>query len=262
MVPFLESALADLLHNMMKMLVKPEVLDEANSSLKLAKLYLSNSENLLRCELMKLPTAAKSLLRSASLSNEKRRLFLKNCKEVVVLIKKIQDQCPLKYTVARCAASLSPLNMVNDKDWLWYNDRLVDKLYNLKWITAKDADEAKKEYFKFITAIQSEHKGAFLTFDENKVRLDSFFFYFMHGSTKFRKSWDVFKLVFTLSHGQAAVERRFSVNKELLVENLQQLSLVSQRIVSDYLTDFGKFIIKVALTNALLKSLQYCAGDE
>ena len=224
---------------------------------------VSNQQNvLLRCELMKLPIAAKSLVRSAGLSNGKRRLFLNNCKEVVVLIKKIQDHCPLKYTVARCAASLSPLNMVNDKDWLWYNDRLVDKLYNLKQITAKDADEAKKEYFEFITAIQSEHKGAFLTFDENKVGLDSFFFYFMHGSTKFRKCWDVFKLVFTLSHGQAAVERGFSVNKELLVENLQQLSLVIQRIVSDYLTDFGKFIIKVALTNALLKSLQYCAGDE
>ena len=54
MVPFLESALVDLLHTMMKMVVKPEVLDEANSSLKLAKLDLSNSENLL-CELIKLP---------------------------------------------------------------------------------------------------------------------------------------------------------------------------------------------------------------
>ena len=167
MVPFLESTLVDLLHTMMKMVVKPEVLDEANSSLKLAKLDLSNSENLLLCELMKLPTATKSLLRSAGLSNEKRRLFLKNCKEVVVvLIKKIQDRCPLKYTVARCAASLSPLNMVNDKEkCVNYFDRLVDKLYNLKWITAKDADEAKKEYFKFITAVQNEHKGAFLTFD-------------------------------------------------------------------------------------------------
>ena len=47
-----------------------------------------------------------------------------------------------------------------------YFDRLVDKLYNLKWITAKDADEAKKEYFKFITPVQNEHKDAFLTFDE------------------------------------------------------------------------------------------------
>ena len=72
----------------------------------------------------------------------------------------------------------------------------------------------------------------------------------MHGNTKFRKCWDVFKLVFTLSHGQASVEKGFSVNKELLVENLQQLSLASQRIVSDYLTDFAKSIIKVPLTNA------------
>ena len=206
---------------------------------------------------MKLPAATKCLLRSAGLSNEKRRLFLKNCKEVVVvLIKKIQDRCPLKYTVAHCAASLSPLNMVNDKEkCVSYFDRLVDKLYNLKWITAKDAGEAK-EYFKFITAVQNEHKDAFITFDENKVHLDLFFCDFMHGNTKFRKCWDVFKLVFTLSHGQAAAERGFSIDKELLVENLQQLSLVSQRIVSDYLTDFGKSIIKLPLTNALLKSCQ------
>ena len=42
MVPFLESALVDLLHTMMKLVVKPEVLGEANSSLKLAKPDLSN----------------------------------------------------------------------------------------------------------------------------------------------------------------------------------------------------------------------------
>ena len=91
MVSFLESALVDLLHIMMKRVVKPEVLDEANSILKLAKLDLSNSENLLLCEFMKLPTATKSLLRSAGLSNEKIRLSLKNSKEVVIfLIKKFK----------------------------------------------------------------------------------------------------------------------------------------------------------------------------
>ena len=63
-------------------------------------------------------------------------------------------------------------------------------------------------------------------------------------------------LIFNLSHRQAAVERVFSVNKELLVENLQQLSQVNQRILNDYLTDFGKPIVKVPLTNALLKNCQ------
>ena len=50
----------------------------------------------------------------------------------------------------------------------------------------------------------------------------------MHGDTRYRKCWTVFKIVFTLSHGQAAVEKGFSANKELLVENLQQL-LISVR---------------------------------
>ena len=182
MVPFLESALIDLLHTVMKMVVKPEGMDKANSNLKLAKLDLCNLENLLLCELMKLPTATKSLLRSAGVSNEKRCMFLKNCKEVVVLIKKIQDCCPLKYTIACFAALLSPLNMASDKDkCVNYCDRLVDKL---KWIAAKDADEVKKEYFKFITAVQNEHKDDFLTFNENKIRKNIFACLFSIHSTK------------------------------------------------------------------------------
>ena len=75
MVPFLEHAPVDVLHTLMKMVVKPDVLDQVNSSLKSSKLDLSNSENLLPCELMKLPTATKSSLRSADLSNEKKRSF-------------------------------------------------------------------------------------------------------------------------------------------------------------------------------------------
>ena len=71
MVPFLEHGFVDVLHTLMKMLVKPDALDQANSNLKLSKLDLSNSENLLPCELMKLPTATKSSLPSSDLSNEK-----------------------------------------------------------------------------------------------------------------------------------------------------------------------------------------------
>ena len=50
------------------MVVKPDGLDQANSSLKLSKLDLSIAENL-PCELMKLPTATKSLLWFADLLN-------------------------------------------------------------------------------------------------------------------------------------------------------------------------------------------------
>ena len=108
MVLFLEHGFVDVLHTLMKTVVKPDVLDRANSSLKLSKLDLSNSENL-PCELMKFPTATKSSLWSADLSNEKQRSSLKNAKQmIVVLVQKVQERCPFKYQMVRCASSLSP----------------------------------------------------------------------------------------------------------------------------------------------------------
>ena len=89
-------------------------------------------------------------------------------------------------------------------------------------ILSKHADEPEKEYFRLVSSAQKEHKDAFLGFDEKKYHLDSFFVDMMHGNARYRKCWTIFKTVFSLSHGQADVERGFSVNKELLVENLQQ----------------------------------------
>ena len=59
--------------------------------------------------------------------------------------------------------------------------------------------------------------------------------------------------MFTLSHGQAAVERGFSVNREIIVENLQQKSLISQRLVYDYITvKHASGLYEYAIPNALL----------
>ena len=46
--------------------------------------------------------------------------------------------------------------------------------------------------------------------------------------------WCVFKLLLCLSHGQASVERGFSVHSDLLVENMHEDSLIAQRIVQDH----------------------------
>ena len=148
---------------------------------------------------------------------------------IVVLVQKVQERCPLKYQISRSASSLSPRNMVSDKQkCVNYFDRLVDKLYNLNRISSKHADEAKKEYFQLVSSAQNEHKDSLLSFDEKKSRLDSFFIDLMHGNAKYRKCWTIFKILFTLSRGEANLDWRFSVNKEILVENPQQTSLISQ----------------------------------
>jgi len=40
----------------------------------------------------------------------------------------------------------------------------------------------------------------------------------------YAKLWEVFQIIFALSHGQAAVERGFSINNELTVENIKEES--------------------------------------
>jgi predicted DNA-binding protein YlxM (UPF0122 family) len=56
-----------------------------------------------------------------------------------------------------------------------------------------------------------------------------------------------------LSHEQASVERRFSVNKEVSVEHLAETSLIAQRTIVDHISSVGGFL-KVDYCNGLLLS--------
>ena len=51
--------------------------------------------------------------------------------------------------------------------------------------------------------------------------------------------WYVCKFVFTLSHGQSAVECGFNINKHTLIGNLQDATLSSLRTVYDEIIHHG-----------------------
>ena len=62
----------------------------------------------------------------------------------------------------------------------------------------------------------------------------------------FRRIYYFYKKNIVLFHGNAIVERSFSFNKEFLVENLSNESLVPQRSVHDYIKSVGKItVIKI-----------------
>ncbi|KAL1276124.1 hypothetical protein QQF64_035747 [Cirrhinus molitorella] len=54
-------------------------------------------------------------------------------------------------------------------------------------------------------------------------------------------------------HGQASVERGFSINKELIVENPRERSLLAQRLIVDHVRFVGG-VTKVEITKELLLS--------
>lgn len=81
--------------------------------------------------------------------------------------------------------------------------------------------------------------GDFATFASKSALMRSFdihsghpdqIFMELEVNVKFPLLWKVFKILLLLSHGQASVERGFSINKNLSVYNLQQESLVSLRL--------------------------------
>ena len=113
------------------------------------------------------------------------------------------------------------------------SSQVIHGSYKLKRLSEKEADNAKQEYQEFISSLYIEKKAEFLSFNMDSGRLDVFFGGYLHHNDKFSYMWKVCKVILMLSHGQADVERGFSINKEMFVDNMRQTSLI---IKDSYLT--------------------------
>jgi len=91
----------------------------------------------------------------------------------------------------------------------------------------------------------------FLSFPPMQKRLDVFLSSFL---SHYPELFAFFQKLLILSHGQATVERGFSVNKEIETCNMQEDTLVAQRLVCVYVTRHGG-VTKVPLTKELLSSV-------
>ena len=89
----------------------------------------------------------------------------------------------------------------------------------------------------------------FKDYDPNNNRLDSFLYLHMGHKRSYHSVWKVVADLLILSHSQASVERGFSVNKQLRVENLQERS----RLVQDHVQSAGG-VLAVSINKPLLLS--------
>lgn len=89
---------------------------------------------------------------------------------------------------------------------------------------------------------------SFSSFQPMRTRLDVFLHGHLHQS--YPELWTFCRKLLLLSHGQATVERGFSVNKEVEADNMKEDTVVAQRIC-DYVSVCGG-VLKVPLTKELL----------
>ena len=112
---------------------------------------------------------------------------------------------------------------------------LLRRLLNLKILIPTSCDKSLSEFKIFLRDDVKKYNDKFATFNKKEHRLGEFFFAAVKVQN-YKNLAFILKIVLTLSHGQAAVERGFSVNKALLDVNMQENSLIAHKLVRDHMS--------------------------
>ena len=139
---------------------------------------------------------------------------------------------------------------------------LLQILHDMGRITSTKADDAKAKFSELCASAKSKHKEQFDTFNREQ-NLDVFYSKIFAGDEKQVPLWKVVKMVLILSHSNAVVESGFSVNKELLVKNMED-TIVAQRIVFDAIRVVGMDVTKIDISKTMIgcvKQSQFCIPE-
>ena len=260
LLPFITSELETLLRTLMGKFMKRAVLEGANSAYKIAKLNVLDSATHVAPSEVDIGFAAKTTLEKVYKEKKISQLqvleFRKECESMLATtVAKIQERSPLKYNFPRKLASLDPRVMVSNPDQtVKMFQEVLQRLIETRWKTSEEADTVLAEYRKLVSDAKRYHLDKFSSFKITTDRLDSFLFEVLQNQNESQQLWITMQLILTLSHGQATVERGFSVNKEVLACNLQETSLVAIRLVHSSMQvakcKVGDFVVNDALLSS------------
>lgn len=260
MAQFLGRALTDLLSHLFSRFIKRDVLEKTDTYQKLGRLDPLDKKNHVSTKQVDLGFASqmsiKVLIDQKAASELQILQFRTECITFLSsLTAKLVGKCPLKYPLVRHLTCLNPQEIVKSSTEPAENfGRILNTLLNGKWLSAEQCDELLSLFKSFSTEMK-EHAAAFTTFEPEKERLDKFLGNYM-GERKYRSLWELVKMLLTISHGQASVERGYSVNKELLIENMQEKTLVALRKVHDAVSSTLTDISELSLTPKLKQNLK------
>ena len=100
----------------------------------------------------------------------------------------------------------------------------------------------------------SEKRLAFEKFNRHEQQLDEFFMK-QTGIVSYTNLLLILKLVLVLSHGQANLERCFSINNNVLKCNMSEKSIMSQKLIIDHMKSHNLLPQSFPITKCLLQSV-------
>jgi len=266
--PFMYSKLKDLLSSLLERVVKPDVLNKNKTGFKLLKLVnddLRNKrdkdkpfkeENLLPLESINVGFSAKCILKKLTTAEKTLdRTFRRSVREFIIrLVEKVVERGPLQHKFTRSMSALSPIEISTLKPEILISrfESLVEELTDSRWITALQADRAIKQYKTLIT--NKDFLAECKRFSVLEDRLDTFYARILDTNSTVDLEV-VTRYVLIISNGNARVESGFSINNDILLPNMLEETIISQRIVHEGIQKAGG-PTKVPITDDLLKTVR------
>ena len=254
LLPFLAEEILAMVKRLLSNVLNTSALDKIKQPRDCLKIDLKKEDNFKTVRKIDIGTSATSAMRETNTSELERYSIRKAVKTMIVaIVDKMLERSPIMYTLVRNMAFLNPVNMIKRRDeasqMLANCLSVMDEAGQLNSV---DSDTAKFEFKVFMShLLDSNLHPLFRHFNPDTTRLDSFLF--AHLKPECPTLWKIVRKLLILSHGQAAVERGFSYNKLISVENLAAHSLIAQRRIMDFIKFHGG-TTKVPLSDALIKA--------
>jgi hypothetical protein len=135
--------------------------------------------------------------------------------------------------------------------------RLLEILIKLKRVEDSDADVILASFNDFLRSVVAgqEMSSRFKEFQHQVVdhRVDTLLYETMGQNKRFEKLWKVVRQLLLVSHGQASVERGFSLNRQIEKDNMSEGMHVALRHIIDHLI-LVDGMFNVDITKELLAS--------
>ena len=172
------------------------------------------------------------------------------------MMKKMKEKSPATYPLVRMMTSLDPRRISKEdkkKDNVKKFTTCLSIMSESNWIREDEVDRIVSQCKHFLDAVVEEHHESFKNFKPEEERLDQLLSYHLQGVKEYGELWHVVRQLLLLSHGQATIERGFSVNKEASSDNISQLSLVARRQIINHVRKVGG-VKNVPITHGLIMS--------
>ena len=260
MVPFLVTKLEEVVRALCSKFILDKVMEDSGEVRKLIKIdvFDKNKQKVNVALGFTLKDEIKSMKKNGKVKDTQLLNFYSNTKMfLATLCNHLLTKTPLQSQFARCCRCFNPHIMAEyQPSCKKMFNKILEKLISCRHITTNQGDSAKSEYANFLQTIVNKNQSSFTDFNIDDDRLDVFLLSYLESCTRFPQLTEIVKFVMTLSHGQAASERGFSTNKNLLVENLHEESIKRQRIVIDHMESNNLDAFEVPIDQKLIKSVK------